>query len=422
MKVVFVVFKGKAHGQGGITRGLAFRNALDRAGYLAPNGPVEMWLAGTPDSLHLWPDQDKVIQYNSYTAGPQDQAEIERFCNELGQEQFDIMLVDNQTRPLLPLICPTKKTPIQEDPDWQAKGLSSNIIGYDYEYRDDRPRQVWNIARYHPRAWGGTMSRTGFPMQAIDRQYLIEPHKLYAEGWIDDYPINLPRSVAMRASQARGELGPVGYHSPPYRPGDPESDHNSMPEYLAKHRRLGWKLLSPVVNVDLSHVLSRDEARTQLCQKFNLDPERPIALMLGRSQNMSENDQTRFASMQEELAGQPDQPQVVVLGGGSGYGEYLPQAWRYYAGCDYVVVAAGYNAYWEVRYLQKKGLFTGKFGVVYHEDFNEDQAWRYKNHVRGALNWEHYWNYVDHHEASTFENGADEIAYLIARNGNLLNS
>ena len=439
--ICYVAFaEARTAGQGHVTRALAISNALDRAGLLWPIGPVGMWLAGQVDNPALWPDPDRLIPFSG---------DVTAFCDRLGQGRFDIMLLDNVIGPVIPLISPISRTQTFDNPNWEADKERPNPNGWEYQYRPDRPTQVWYLSRHMPHAFGSARSVAGFPMQSLDRHYLLEPHMLYENGWQDEYVRQLPRSNAQRAAHASGELGPAAgeqraYQAAPnfqefmknatargldwhagraeYQALLDEQGYVPMPQYLLDHHKPGWKLLAPVVNIDSRKIYDRQNARFALCSRFSLDPNRPIALIVGRTRYMSETDQARFVSFKAELEARPDSPQVVAVGGnGSGHGEYLPEAYRYYPGLDYLLIAAGYNAFWEARYLIDRGLFTGRLGVVGHQDANNDQLWRAGAAGRGALDNQHYWSYAAFQPPSEFDNGADELAYLVGRNLGLVN-
>jgi hypothetical protein len=372
-RVAYSIFTaGDISGTGVLTRAEAVARV-----FAARNATgIDFQIFGTVDrgSVPNWLPTVKT-QATLVEPGPDANAKL---IDELLYYEADLLLVDSYPVNLLPLLKDKKF----------------------------RPPNVWGVMRHTPGALG-TDGHYSLPYGIFDRLYQIEPsnHGLYM--WDDGIARERVRSIAEKEAGVKDR----NYQEPP--PATVEEFHR-WPEHYRRHRRDSRKLIAPVVNVEPGRVLSREESRATLLSHAGLstaeyDSEKPLVLIAFSTTPQE------YVAAQPWMKGnlidwgvyrRPEEERLLVQAGA--FYPKLAELWRYLPGVDYLLSSAGYNSFYEARYLAALGKFTGKAAFWPIHGYPE-QVWRAERQT-GFFSGQSYPEGMN-----PVENGADYITDCIIR-------
>lgn len=271
-----------------------------------------------------------------------------------------------------------------------------------------RPPNVWGIGRYYDRAYAGVSPGS------LDRLYQAE--NFQAQYWNPNMTRQLTRSQAQKEAIAKGYAGDIEQYKELYLP---DYDHvgyeqgQDWREYQQRNIRADRKLIDPVIDVDPSLILNRNEARKGLLLHAGyplevvendllpsvLNGDRKLVLITGRREHASsKRDKDDYGMWVDEQLNDiratikshfPDKTftrdVIIPIWAGMGANP-LPKLYTYLAGVDYLLTLTGYNMFYEIRYLTRLGLFDGRdkqrcrFFPL--RDRVTDQSWRYSQRDR----------------------------------------
>lgn len=287
-----------------------------------------------------------------------------------------------------------------------------------------RPTNCWAVVRHQPRCFAGLTP------EALDRVYAIEPYLdfTFSPTFVKEHC----RSAVELEQGVKGAREPFPVGSVP----------EEQTRYFARHDQAKIKLLPPIVAVEPAEVLEKQEARQALLQmeierrrlypdlfpqNQDFDPitdQRPILLVVPSGGGGTMMEGLRFCQWVEGLKqqwGLVDNKAITIH---VDRGLQIPELWRYLPGADYLLATAGYNLFFECRYLWRLGKLRCQAKFFGLTDSRADQQYRELHQQRlwkaprafgpgagAGLTGQH----GGHAWQTDSENGADVLAEFIWR-------
>lgn len=387
-KIGYLTLSTGGQSAGHTKRGLAIWNAVQRqistlsAEAKASLPTIEMFLIGTPDDATLWPDAEHLAQLEF-------------------QEQ---MVTDLTNRPAVEACKQGLKRLVgQVKPNILLIDQFFNWCKYIYEDAEIRPPLIYGLARYYKGAY------KGIPQLALDKLFQLEP-------FVSDH-----YNKGISRMRRRNKYEKENTTPPPFKPGEPW-DYGRI-----KADRM---LLAPVVNLEPTNFLSREDARKGLIalgipnnillndnNVASIMREAKVIVIAGSTNRKSQENQSatlefnQWAEIKRKKLGikyiGENNGEYIVLRLGLDSGLALTDFYKYLPGIDILLGAPGYNLFYEVRLARQLKKFRGEAFWKAMSD-RTDQPWR------------------EHHAETLFgddslrwfprgENGADYIARDILR-------